>query len=1347
MTNPGNNNNNNLGFGRLLAGGALSGAVNNNFDAIIDRAIDINIRNGVSAQATPATPDLIRSMAPQVAQEVLDNLDRLLKNRKALETSGASAADIQNINNQIGQLIPAINELRAYGREQIRANPHDNANIDYNMNIVNLAERAAANIVRADRTSVGPGGAPVPSGANGLSIEQIRNLGAQGNLYRAGRQNKLPGSQTGALDRAGLEDARKQIKLGLEAALRDPTLNTSQKEDYIQAANSADGKIKRALEGQKRDIEEKFNQISRLIAATAILQTASKVMLSDPFTYGTMPALRMMGKTGEMGQAVSSAMIAKEQYNMERNQTAVGLGGALMAGGGIGGKLLGAGLAGFGLTGQADDVWNKVAGKFGMINDKEVYQRSLAENVFKPDRVSDLAKLNQQATIGISDFSTRDGASKGGLYYGNLDDKHNMLKTDNKSQSGIVMADRLLEIKNSKGYGLSRAGYSSTDILKMVADFSGKTSVMDEASMKRAIFSGAMTAPGRATTAEQMLDNFANIRKMGINDMGKTISINNQIMGAVSDEDGKLNAFASNVLAPALIQVSQSLQLKNMSTSAEKMTQQVGMMYADITKGAGKGTSYADIMSKHPELLGRAMESQGEAMKGMMYTPQGMALLRNAGIDMDKLATGEIDVVEASKQMGKFIAKEGQYGFNLDKSDFNEKGQLRGEDGARFARLLGMFEKMGLDKNYLQYAAYKEVTGKKDLTIEQFEKDADLMRDTSAEKSHEFYSESASKLREAIAQQTDALNKISSEMTPKIIRAQEVMKEYISNGTLSADAEKGINEIIRELKLKLGMNPDDGKDGTTKGDDKTTADKPRKDAVSTSQSAPAEAAKAAANTTTFSASTRIIEGLGLGHDPKRSIVQSRDNARAAVTSFEKVDKKTGTSLAADFEAARTGAYKGDISALIDRYVKNNPELKKQYEDFKKSYPPYLRQQANMYYVNQVIKAQEGLKAGLGSAEQAINTTTISKTLPKPDANNSSANNQVPIPLSAAGREEQIARVPAYAATSPGGMTTYKETFKDEKAVTTAVDRAMATLKPEIREKLQKMTPDRSIYAQTRGAIDKELKNPKLTDDDRKSLLNRRNLLTQMEKQDAAFERKGDTKTALNMRRVLKAGNLNGGADGIFDTGALFTGPDGRLYNGVGGTTPVDPKKVGQVYANPKASVTSIPKGKAKAPTTPTTTTVSPSTPRVPASAKANVPKVPAKGATIPKPVTKPATVPNVPKVPKSKTGAVSTPTTTTKPLSIPKGLATPPKAGITPPRPNVVSTAAAQAKQAAKEKEQIKKDNTTSTNVEQAGPYDYIVRISNNLPPEEMRREVNALTKSNAIASRGGSPQALGLHI
>lgn len=721
------------------------------------------------------------------------DLDKMLR---AAELGGWTDQEKKNIKDQMDNLRDIAKGLSIAAAEVIKDNrasgTMDPKLIGSAFDMQNYGDKFGNNTGpgsgNGGRTGGGFGGSnPNPTNpAVDAGLARIQDIIDRVTRYQAGLVNGV----ASGINKGDLKQDSTAIREEFRRIMADTTITDSDKADYAKNSSTAQNKITSALKQQSDAMKNFTNMIVGAITTFGVGSAIQKFAINDPYQYGFKPAMSAMGTTGVMGQAMSTAMSAQKGFQVERDQAGMQMGMGLMATGGLTSKLIGGALMAGGALGVDSKIYDSIAGNLGGVDSKTVYERSLATQFMKPDQFIASGEARRGAAMAIGG-SVEGGNGSFGAYYNDA---------ARQSKTGSAMGDRMLS-QGYMGLNLNSVGMSADEGLKLAGSIGTSVNGLsgNESRLNSLTNYAAINSKLTGTTAESMVGNFSTISSMGIGNIQQTMD---KTEGAVS-KNGVLDSFASNVLVPGLLKVSQSLALKNVGQSAEKLNDGVLQLYRGISVGM-KDTQFGKLVASNPDMIGQLLQGLGGATQSMGMTVQGNYFMQSMGLNPLAYAQGRGSTAAGLEETSMAVLK--KYGFNS--SSFNANGQFKNSQEGLIAQQVS--GKLGVD-----FQAYSAVlAGYANGSIKQGDgkKAEEVYKKNLTRTALELSNDDTTKAMKLMAEQAQAMVSSVAGMSNKILDAQSMMKNFITSGALSAAAKNGIDAILKEMgaaiKQARGGTPD-----------------------------------------------------------------------------------------------------------------------------------------------------------------------------------------------------------------------------------------------------------------------------------------------------------------------------------------------------------------------------------------------------------------------------------------------------------------------------------------------------------------------------------------------------------
>lgn len=548
----------------------------------------------------------------------------------------------------------------------------------------------------------------------------------------------------------------------------------------IGAANNLAKELTNVLEYNNKENKNSMNNtlkfISNIVATLGIASMASRVFLTEPYQFGTRPALGVLGKQGEVGSALSDAYGELEQYNLSINQQALGAGSALIGGGLLKGGKLGIGMAAggavvgaLGLEGVMDDIWR---GTFGTSEDK-IIEQSIVQKVADPQRL-------------VSNFvNSRTGLmAAGGLSADNMG--YDFGRTQGSENStGNSILNRMIELR--------KLGYSQEDMGQLLSgtalSLHGNENQMTDWATQAGMMSSAF-----GISEESVLSNMQTAQRYGSQDAGRSLRL---AVGSAADSGGNVTSYTTNVLVPALMKVTESLALQNLSRSSEDLEQQV---YGLRTTIVGSGTNLGKLMETNPEALSRVMGSMNSAIGRSMDNPGMMAFDLSLGTKFSEIMLNEPVVMQR-----RFEAALNAPVFR--DVDFSDKRFADGTFGIAALNNLRAITGMDGDNQLLaQLAAIIQGGGTLDNETYDAAMAEALKRADEAQvgRINTIVENEIGGLAASLSRQTDEMLITSASLVKDLTDLQGIITNFINDDRVYEAAQNGIDTIIKKMDSLLG---------------------------------------------------------------------------------------------------------------------------------------------------------------------------------------------------------------------------------------------------------------------------------------------------------------------------------------------------------------------------------------------------------------------------------------------------------------------------------------------------------------------------------------------------------------
>jgi len=531
-----------------------------------------------------------------------------------------------------------------------------------------------------------------------------------------------------------------------------------------------------------------------------------------------------------MGQAISSALTSKVQFQQEVNQMAfngglglmgAGLGGMMLSRGAAGTKLgmmggkfgkAGAAVAGLGAltsvaasTGVMDNMYDSILGKIGGVTSDTAFEAELAGQFNKPDTLIQRNDLMKNVLRAHGSLGSWNG---GGDSFGHFTDAAGAAS----SRTGNALLDRL-STTSFMGADFQKLGLTGDALGEVMSGIGGSIRGKKGAQAEGLTRFAAGYGTAFGADPSVLIDMLSGAQAAGGNNLQSMVKNN---MAAASDKNGQLDQFAVNVIAPAVGRVTQSLALKNVSQSAEKLNEQVSALYREFSVGKLSESNLGKVIANNPEMLGQLLGNFGSAAQQQAGTDVGFYQMMRMGLDPTEYARG---AGSSPEKMKEFIEKSYAY------FDVGSNMESDGKGGKRmnwnmFNALSQIGENFGFDRQQLEqlYVETDKNGGRLDIgDVSRLSQTAASVDKNATNNLSAITSTTLQQAQSNLTQQQDTFTATVGGISGKILDAQEIMRKYITDPDVVARATKGIEAIITEMQRLMGILGNDN-DGDGKGD-------------------------------------------------------------------------------------------------------------------------------------------------------------------------------------------------------------------------------------------------------------------------------------------------------------------------------------------------------------------------------------------------------------------------------------------------------------------------------------------------------------------------------------------------
>jgi hypothetical protein len=418
--------------------------------------------------------------------------------------------------------------------------------------------------------------------------------------------------------------------------------------------------------------------ISSVIGALSIQQVLMMSQVSHPYQYQTQPALGVMGSTGMMGETLSGAFGAQQavrQSYLELETGTLGnigglLGGA--AGFGIAGKM-GLGVIGKAVSGTigatALMAGGTLLGSQGFLTD--MFSKKPAEEAFNANFAATMLnaqKLSQEFLLPTMQTRVNLGFLQG---------------TD--VNSAAALGDLASEGAKSLGYDAivnSQILSAGLSMLRPGVGFydpegEGQRASIDTAEGSRGLINTIAQLEGFGMSKEAGFGLLSSFSAAGSEDITRSLDL---VLAATSQE-GDLNNFTLNVLAPALAKVVESRAIQNIAKSSEQVEREsIGF----FTFFKNSDTNLGRMLGATPELMSNIFGMLDQVGDTALQDPALMLFLNRMGVSYADVITGSPEAL--LKPMGLFA----QY------ADYDATGEINLNSMSTISSLVGFLQTTGI---------------------------------------------------------------------------------------------------------------------------------------------------------------------------------------------------------------------------------------------------------------------------------------------------------------------------------------------------------------------------------------------------------------------------------------------------------------------------------------------------------------------------------------------------------------------------------------------------------------------------------------------------------------------------
>lgn len=554
---------------------------------------------------------------------------------------------------------------------------------------------------------------------------------------------------------------------------------------------------------QNNALNNVLKHVATVVSALGVGQLVSRAVLQEPYRFGTVPALGVLGQQGEIGQMMSNAYGQLKEYELGINQQAFGVGAGMtglglsmgMRAPGIAGKAVGATIAAggvllgsLGLSGNASDAW---FGLGGTTDKEEILGASFAQQVADPGRL-----------VGNFANSRAGLMAAGGLRLDNFG-------YSNESQTGNVIHDRMS--------ALTALGYSQEDLGGLLSATASNL-IGSETDM-----TNYATTAGRVGTAyglddQSVLAMMQQSQRYGSRDAESSLF---GAMGAAAGPDGQITTFTTSVLVPAILGAIESLSLSNLARTGKDLEDEVFSLHSTIVNS---DTNLGTLMQAQPALIGQIGSTVNQTVKGYIENPAMMAFQMMLGVKPSEVARGELSAIEPSLRYALSLPQ--LQGVDFGSGDLSYLDKLSTNRAAHLA--MGL---TGLPYNPQLFDAlagivqdggtlFDQSTGEPSAEARAALEAAGVSSGTSAEaqlnaRVESIVSSKVGRLTASLAEQTNEALKVTIGIQDHLLALQTEISNFVRSEELTVLAEAGIAEIMDTVRGLLGTRVSSGGRDTT----------------------------------------------------------------------------------------------------------------------------------------------------------------------------------------------------------------------------------------------------------------------------------------------------------------------------------------------------------------------------------------------------------------------------------------------------------------------------------------------------------------------------------------------------
>lgn len=512
-----------------------------------------------------------------------------------------------------------------------------------------------------------------------------------------------------------------------------------------------------------------------VIASLGVVGMTTRFALTEPYRFGTQPALGVVGQQGEMGGAISQAYSELEAYNLELNtmmfQTGAGstlAGVSLMmnpATRALGATLTVAGTAmgTMGLFGVGDDFLRDI----GLSADEDqILGQSLAQQFSNPQR---LMEEFQNARVGLYAMGGRAGQVEEGT--GLTGDFGFVTGPRETRSTGNVLLDRILGTEEENAQ-LRALGYDRESIGRLATTTALAIRREGDDDIPNVARFAAQVGGAFGIGEDAALSAMQTAQRFGSRDV---IGDYSRIAGVFAEEgeDGELTIqdYSMNVLVPALMQVTESMTLRNLARSTDDLMEEVTTFGRTLFSDDREGR-LAELARVNPEIIGRMLTGLQESAQLGAANPAVAALDMSLGASLSDIFLGRANV--AANRLDYVLQQGGIAGQVFE----SPEDILTSSQGVTVFRVMQeLFP--GFDPQSL--LAMAQLAAQGSLFTEAGEINVDALPDAVADRLEEFEASRPGEIMKRLSDQVDEFMAIQTTLIPSLIELQEQLGRFLGS--------------------------------------------------------------------------------------------------------------------------------------------------------------------------------------------------------------------------------------------------------------------------------------------------------------------------------------------------------------------------------------------------------------------------------------------------------------------------------------------------------------------------------------------------------------------------------------